>query len=543
MAENDDLLPEFLAEAADIIEKIHGDLEKLPGAQDRSELITAIFRNVHTLKGSSSMFNFSRTKSIAHELETNLGKFKESPQTLNDPEIQYIRDEVQKIDELLKAKDQLDLVPGTLNSPGEPSADTRADNKELLPAASKTPQATVNATEEYIRVTVNRVNETMNIVSEVFLIRNQMVYLVDRFKSGNLDQRDFFQTWDMLDGALRRGVGELERSTMSMRMMSVQGLFNRMARSVQSYSAKTNKKILFQTVGENTELDKKILDVLGEPLIHLIRNAMDHGIESPSDRIRSNKPEIGTIILSATISGNEAVVEVKDDGKGIDAKKILASAQKKGLDVSHVTDDQSAIELIFLPGFSTAETVSEVSGRGVGMDAVKTSVTSLSGKVTIHTEVGKGSTFSIRLPVSMSLAPVVLIDIKGLKYAVPTSDILETKQVPFSWVKRNSGFDYVNFRDKYVKCIDLRSIMDAEEKSHEENMRSCSIVFFRTSNETCAARVSSFERNTEIVVKPLSGLSPNIPWVYGVAVLPTGEAIFVLSLAKILEEFEVTNAA
>lgn len=533
MGETDDLLPEFLAEAADITEKIYGDLEKLPSAADRSEVITAIFRNVHTLKGSSSMFNFSRTKAIAHELETNLDKFKNSPQLLSETDIQYITAEVQKIEELLKAKDQLDLSPGKMDA---------ASNSQSLPPhpeqdATKSlhqPTAT-SSSDEFIRVPVSRINETMSSVSEIFLVRNQMVYLIDRYKAGELDQRDFFQAWDMLDGSLRRGVGDLERSAMSMRLMSVQSLFSRMARTVQSYSVKTNKKIVFKTNGENTELDKKVLDTLGEPLIHLIRNAMDHGIESTLERIAAKKPEHGTITLSASISGNEAIIEVTDDGKGMDGKKILTSAQKKGLDTSHVTDDQSAIELIFLPGFSTAETVSEVSGRGVGMDAVKTSIASVGGKVHIHTEIGKGSTFIIKIPVSMSLAPVVLVDIKGLKYAIPTNDILETKQVPFSRIKQNSGIDYVRFREQYVRCIDLRSIMHAQDKNHEENMRCCSIVFFQRAKEILAARVSHFEKNTEVIVKPLSGLSPKIPWVYGVSVLPTGEAVFVLSLSKILE--------
>lgn len=539
MGENDDLLPDFLAEASDIIEKIYGDLDKLPFTDERTEIVAAIFRHVHTLKGGSSMFGFNRTHTVAHELESHLSHFKESPQLLDENEIQYIREEVQKIEELLKAKDHLDLNPG--KKPQTPSPTTAAP--PVQQKITSTPAQSTQPNDDFIRVPVNRVNETMNSISEIFLVRNQLVYLIDRYKSGQLDQRDFFQNWDMLDGSLRRGVAELERTTMSMRLMSVQSLFSRMARVVQGYSSKAHKKIIFQTVGENTELDKKVLDTLGEPLIHLIRNAMDHGIESPADRIATQKSEAGTITLSASILGNEAIIEVKDDGKGMDPKKILASAQRKGLDTSQVLQDQDAINLIFLPGFSTAETVTDVSGRGVGMDAVKTSVESLGGKISINTAVGKGSAFVIRLPLSMSLVPAVLVNIKGLLYAIPTSDILEIKQLPIRLLKQNSGKNYISFRGQFARCIDLREVIETEEKNFEENMRLCSVVFFQGKRETLAARISKFETNTEIVVKPMSKIAPKLPWVYGVSVLPTGESIFVLSLKKIIDSLGASYAA
>ncbi len=211
---------------------------------------------------------------------------------------------------------------------------------------------------------VSRIADAMSGISEVFMVRNQLVHLMERFRAGELDGTDVLQSWDLLDSALRRGVGDIERATMSMRMTSMHGVFTRMGRVVQSYVAQARKQILFKTRGEETELDKKVLDALSEPLVHLIRNAMDHGIELPDARESVGKPRQGTITLSARMTGSEVLIEIADDGKGIDPKRILKSAQEKGIDTSKVTDDRSAVELIFLPGFSTAEAVSDVSGRG-----------------------------------------------------------------------------------------------------------------------------------------------------------------------------------
>jgi two-component system chemotaxis sensor kinase CheA len=386
----------------------------------------------------------------------------------------------------------------------------------------------------------------MNGISEVFLIRNQMVYLVERLRADEKDLKDFYQNWELLDGSLRRAIGDLERSAMSMRMMTVQGLFSRMARVVQSYRTQSNKQIEFKTEGEDTEFDKKVLDTLGEPLVHLVRNAMDHGVETPEERLKQGKAPVGSITLKAEIAGNDAVVQIRDDGRGMDPKKILASAQRKGIDVSHVNDDKSAIDLIFLPGFSTAEKVSDISGRGVGMDAVKTSISVLGGTVSVDTKLGQGSTFTVRIPVTMSLVPVVLVNINGLEYAVPNSDILEVRNISSDQVRSNAGKDYVLFRGSYIPCIDLRKKVRCCVLGHEEKMRECSVIVFRLRTEVLAAQISSFDRNTEIIIKPLSRVSPKIPGVTGVSVLPTGEPIFVLSLSTLFEAFrtgEISHAA
>ncbi|MGZ3697499.1 MAG: Hpt domain-containing protein, partial [Bdellovibrionota bacterium] len=301
MSANEELLPDFLAECADILEKMNSALDRLPAAPNRSELLDSVFRGIHTIKGSCGMFGFENSKSLAHELESRIAEFKAKPETLGPRDIAEIREKTSRIENLLKSRDRISNDSSVSPAP-EPGA-------------------------EFIRVSVARVNELLSGISEIFLIRNQMLYLFERWKGSSQEHRDFRQSWDLLDSAMRRGIGELERTAMGMRMTPVQGLFARLARAVESYqSQETGKKIRLITEGETTELDKKVLDTLGEPLIHLIRNAMDHGIETTADRAARHKSEQGVIRLSATIAGNEAVVEIEDDGKGIDPKKLVAVA-------------------------------------------------------------------------------------------------------------------------------------------------------------------------------------------------------------------------
>jgi two-component system chemotaxis sensor kinase CheA len=524
MSELTELLAEYVAETTDTIEALLKTVDQLLDPNSRANALVQMSRGIHTVKGSSSMFGFENTKNVAHELEDYLAKYVQTPELVNDEVVARIKRDLKIMEELVKSRD--------------------SKNSRSVSAASNSNATSSGGNgkergEEYVRVPVRRLNETLNGISEIFLVRNQMVYLIEKFKSGIHDPKDFLQNWEILDTALRRGIGDVERSTMSMRMMAVQGLFSRINRVVDDYVAKSGKKIALQIIGDSTELDKKVLDVLAEPLVHLIRNAMDHGIETPDERLAADKHETGRIQLSAHIAGNEVIIRIQDDGKGINPKGVLAAARRKGIDVSSVIDDASAIDLIFVPGFSTSDTVTDVSGRGIGMDAVRNSVQSLGGRISIDTHVGKGTTFTVHLPVSMSLIPVVLTEINGLTYAIANHEILETKRIPLSSIKKNSGGNYVHFRGEFIQCIDLQAVLDKDifEEIAEDPDGAVSVMIFNHQSRFVAASVGKFQKNMEIVVKPPSRIGPKIPYIGGVSVLPTGEPIFVLSLGLLFETF------
>lgn len=340
------------------------------------------------------------------------------------------------------------------------------------------------------------------------------------------------QEWELMDNALKRNVSELEATTMNMRMTDLSSLFKRMEKVVRSYVSSSHKKIIFETEGEDIELDKKVIDMLGEPMIHLVRNAMDHGIESPEERIKAKKLETGTIRLKAKSQSGKVVISIEDDGKGIDGEKILKSAINKGLDCSHINGPDEAVQLIFAAGFSTAEEVTDVSGRGVGMDAVKQSIEQLGGDVKISTAVGKGSTFNVSLPLSMSVVSSIIFKVNGNSYGASINSLIEVCRESENVLNENNNITLFPYRGEFLNCYDLRSVFSGEIKN-DEKLTVCILDF---EGEKAAFRVDNVFKHTEIVVKETKGYFPKIDYINGVSILATGEPIFVISMGKIYRD-------
>jgi len=518
----EELFPDFLEESKDVLEKVRTSLGTILECDNRASEIDAIYRGVHTIKGGAAMFGLEKLREVAHGLETYLSKLKEKPETLTEEKVNKIQGIVDSFDTL--------LMPENNAEPGNTTE--KPEGVEALKEEPAQPKK-VSKPVEMIRVPVDRIQQNFDTVSEIFLIRNQMNYLISQHLKEHPEFKGFHQNWEMFDNSLRRRINELEHVVMSMRMMPLKNLFSRMEQTVRSYCTSTGKKIKVQTSGEETELDKKILDSLGEPLIHLIRNAMDHGIEGEAERLLEKKPDYGLIKLSAKVVGNEVVIEITDDGKGIDAAKVKASAEKKGIDTSFVQNDDDAVKLIFMPGFSTAEQVSEVSGRGVGMDAVRNYVEEIGGTIDVKTRLGKGSTFILNLPLGMSVIPAILVKINGFDYALSTNDIIETKTVDMSDIGRNEDKIYLKQKDKYIPCYFLNEIINKRDSDDQVSKRKIPVCIANCSGKELAFCVDELELNTEIVLKPLSHMAPHLNYISGVSVLPTGKPIFVLSLGKL----------
>jgi two-component system chemotaxis sensor kinase CheA len=322
---------------------------------------------------------------------------------------------------------------------------------------------------------------------------------------------------------------------MSMRMMSAKSLMKRMEKTVRGYSAETGKAIKVEIEGEDTELDKKILDSLAEPLIHLTRNAMDHGIEPEADRRRAGKPPVATIRFAAALSGNEVLVRVSDDGRGIDESKVLASAKKRGVDVSGVKTKEEAIALIFLPGLSTKEQTSDISGRGVGMDAVKSYVESFGGSISIQTELSKGTSFTLRLPIGMSVIPAVIARANNEVFALSTSGLVETRTISSDAIVRNGDELYYDRNGQFIPCYDIEDYVFEGQRRQRMPSRQASLCVCETSKGLVAVRVQELISNIEIVVKSPPKPGRQAPYVTGVSILATGRPIFVISLGLLYE--------
>lgn len=542
MDEMQELLNEFIAEAQDLFARIRVALGNAKSGKLTGDDFNEVARAVHTIKGGSSMFGLEDVMKRAHNLETYLEKFKDHPQKLNG----------KALDSVIRYLDKMEtLIEGGGEAQGDTAEVAQSNLKDVNPETSKAPEpepsspqekepsrkAVGHQTQDIIRVPVDRIQKSLDTITEVFLLRNQMSFLVESTVSKASQCEGFLQEWEALDNALRKSIGELEHVTMSMRMMPVKSLFQRMEKTVRAYTETTNKSITVEIAGEDTELDKKVMDHLAEPLIHLIRNSMDHGIENPEARKALGKPETGVISLRAELRGNEVLIIIEDDGKGINHEAILKSAQNKGIDTSHIQTPEQAVSLIFTPGFSTAEAVTDVSGRGVGMDAVKSFVEGVGGSIDVSTQINHGTTFTLTLPLGMSLIPAIIVRINQDKYAISSSDILETIKLPYSAVLENAGQLYLNYNNQLLPFYSLDRYFSKAPARVSLNVVSprVPVCIIRNHDELIALSVSEFIANTEIATRPLPAYAPKIAYVTGASILVTGEPVMVLSLRKVFQ--------
>lgn len=330
-------------------------------------------------------------------------------------------------------------VPAPVDAPSTSNSLSKEEPKK--PAATKTaaPKQAA-APSRTIRVDIERLDVLMNLFSELLIDRSRLEQLAS--ETGNNDLSDTV-------AHLSRVSTDLQNIVLKLRMVPVDTVFNRFPRMIRDLAKTLDKKIDLVISGAETELDRTVIDEIGDPLVHLLRNAVDHGVESIAERVAAGKPEMGTVNLRAFHSGNHVFIEIEDDGKGIYRDNLLKTAIKRGV----VTEEQGAKmsddevnQLLFAPGFSTADKISDISGRGVGLDVVKSKITSLGGNVTIHSTPGKGTNFSVQLPLTLSIIAAMLVRLGSEKYAVPLSSIVETAIVQREQVRNIHGNKMITFR-------------------------------------------------------------------------------------------------
>lgn len=399
---------------------------------------------------------------------------------------------------------------------------------------AKTQHGQPVAQSEMLRVPLDRVNQVLDNAWELFLVSNQLSYLVNQHRAVLAEHVSFIQAFEALETQLKRNIKEVESRAMTMRMSTVSKVFSRMEKIVQGYVNETGKMIDLVTMGENVELDKKVIDMLGEPLVHLIRNAMDHGIEKVESRVQSGKAKTGKIELKAEVSGNRVNIIIKDDGKGMCPDAILESAKRKGLDTSHVSSREDALNLIFTPGFSTVAEVSNVSGRGVGMDAVKNSVTTLGGSIELQTTLGVGTTFKIQIPMGMSVISALVIDVNGYLYALDSENVIKAEKTTTFQIKKNGQEEYYMYNGNFIPCISLQKMFyNGKEKAHKGIKTITSVCVLNSPNGMFAIQVDEVLETIGLVAKPCPNLVPGDAPISGVSLLQSGQPVIILAVEKI----------
>ncbi|TNF39192.1 MAG: chemotaxis protein CheA [Gammaproteobacteria bacterium] len=380
-----------------------------------------------------------------------------------------------------------------------------------------------------IRVSIDKIDALINMVGELVITQSMLSLLGEDFSMQRLEK--------LQDGLaqLERHTRELQESVMMIRMLPISFSFSRFPRLVRDLSASLGKKIDLIMSGENTEIDKTLIEKIGDPLVHLVRNSIDHGIEAPADRLRAGKPETGKIHLNAYHKGGNIVIEIVDDGKGIDPEAIMSKAIEKGL-ISEGANlsQQQVFDLIFQPGFSTAKQITDVSGRGVGMDVVRKNILSLGGAIEIQSEPGKGSTFSIRLPLTLAILDGQSISVGTETYIIPLVNIIESIQVRSHQINRVAGKgETFRLRDEYIPIVRLSRVFNIES-ARAQKLEDGLMVVVEADGKRCGLFVDDLLGQQQVVIKSLEQNYQRVEGISGATILGDGSVALILDMAGLL---------
>jgi len=450
---------------------------------------------------------------------------------------------------------------GVLDAQRDPSAAPLPPPPESIPAAAETKSADAAkpggperrsekraGAHQTIRVDIERLDLLLNLVGELVINRTRISDIAGTLERALSDKNG---TGAHLNGhaktlaplakeladssaLLARTTNEIQESIMKVRMVPIGQVFDRFPRMVRDVAKARGKEVQLRISGADTDLDKTIVDEVGEPLMHLLRNCVDHGIELPEERARRGKPRHGTIALNAYHEGNQIIIEVTDDGNGIDLEKVRARGIKQGLIASEDRlTDREIIELIFTPGFSTADVISDVSGRGVGMDVVKKNIGRLKGVFDVNTVPGEGTTFTIKLPLTLAIIQALLVRVVDELYAIPLDSVIESQRIEIQDVRTVHGNEVITLRGQVVPLV---RIADFFNLGGERDPEKVMIVIVGLQGRQVGLVVDSFQGEQEIVIKPLSDVVGRIPGISGATILGNGSISLIIDVHSLVSE-------
>lgn len=430
------------------------------------------------------------------------------------------------------------VVAASVPAPSKPVSDVTPKKTPAPPKANegKGDDLSDNTT---VRVDVKRLDDLMNQVGELVLERNRMIQINQNLQQTENSQIDFQEEFGKLTKRMSFVTSELQMQVLKMRMIPVEKVFKKFPRIVRSMSRDLGKEVDLQIVGEETELDRSVVDEIGDPLIHLIRNAMDHGLETPDERLAAGKSRGGTLVLAAVHEGNQIIISIKDDGRGIDTERVGRKAIEKGL----ITEEQYAamgqrevFDLLFLPGFSTKEKATDLSGRGVGMDVVKTNIKKLNGLIEIKSTKGLGSEFILRLPLTLAIIQSLLVDVEGEIYAIPLSSVLETIRVDQRQFHQIGGQEVLKLRDMVLPLIRLQRVFSVQQLYEGDDF--CYVVVVGAAEKRMGLVVTRLVGQQEVAIKSLGSYLANIPGIAGSTILGDGRVALIVDPVGMAEGSE-----
>lgn len=568
--EMQEIIGDFLIEADELVDSLDTNLVKLEEADDDLDLLNEIFRAAHTIKGTSSFLGFDQVTNLTHRMEDILNKLRKSELKVT-PEIMDVllesvdilkllmedvrnsTGETRNLDGIIarlekedaggsqsgttedKPKESVDATLGEVAE--EPTVEEATPSDEQTSSAQpksadNAPKATrkINV-DQTIRVDVNRLDTLMNMMGELVLGRNSLQQSVSKLNVVNEGSMEL-EALNHSAKSVNFITTELQMAVMKMRMQPIGKVFTKFPRLVRDLSRDSKKQIELIMEGEATELDRSVIEEIGDPLVHIIRNSCDHGIESPDDRTAKGKPAKGTITLSASQEGSNIIIKIEDDGKGLDVKAIRAKAVEHGLATKEAVEqmpDREVFRYIFNAGFSTAKQVTGVSGRGVGMDVVRTNIEKLSGLIELESEVDVGTTITIKLPLTLAIIQGLLVKSEEDVFIVPLGSVHETVKSDQSDIYYVNQRPVLRLRDEIIPIINLNEVLECDVHGFVMSEKPY-IVILGLADQKLGIMIDKFLGQEEVVIKSLGSYLGQTEGIAGATILGDGRIRLIVDL-------------
>lgn len=469
-----------------------------------------------------------------------------APSMANQPEIDVnslsdaeVEAEIERLLKIRKAEDTARRAQKAQN-PATPSPAPKPAPKPATPppAAKKVPAAgganSPAAMEQTIRVEVKRLDQLMNLSGELVLSKNRLLTIYDELQE-RYDGEQFLDKLNQVANSLSIITTDIQLAVMKTRMQPVSKVFSKFPRIVRDLSRELGKQIELEISGEETELDKSIIEEIGDPIMHMIRNSCDHGVEDPAARVAAGKSEKGVVQLKAYNEGNHIIIEIADDGKGMDPDMLKVKCIEKNLITEKEADqmsDKEAFALIFKPGFSTAQKVTSVSGRGVGMDVVKTNIEKLNGIIEIDSEPGKGSVFKLKIPLTLAIMQSLLVGAQEEYYAIPLASVMETIRVPIESIYTIEGKNVLRLRDEVISLVRLADVFNVKQVFESDSQ--AYVVIIGVAEAKLGVIIDTLVGQEEIVIKSMGDYLQNIPGIAGATIRGDGRVTLIVDVSSMM---------
>ena len=590
--EMQEIIDEFIVESSELMDHVIQDIVTIEQSQDE-EMINGIFRAVHTIKGTSSFLGFNTLSELAHKAEDVLGLVRKGEKSIDQEAadillesfdlIKMIIDDIrsqgtekqntasvlEKLKGLMEGKKQKTEASVTPSVPVEEEKKkigeilleekiiTKSELDDVLKKQKKdkdkkigeivveeklvtegqlknilTKQKTANKEEQSIRIDVKKLDELMNLVGELVLGKNRLILVNSLAKKEDTSDVVFDNLADITN-YIEAITNELQLSVMRARLVPISKVFNKIPRMVRDLCGEFKKDIELKVEGEETELDRSLIEALVDPMVHIIRNSIDHGIELPDERERKGKNKKGLLTIRAYNEGNHVIIDIFDDGKGINLQAVKDKVKEKGL----MTDSElaslspkEAMNLIFIPGLSTAQKVTSVSGRGVGMDVVKTNIEKMNGQAYIDSEEGQWTKLTIKLPLTLAIMRALIVKVEDELFAIPLNTVTELVKLKEGLIKTVDKNEVMVLRKAVIPLVDLLRTFSINREENKDGY----VIICNVGEKTVGIKVHSVVGQEEVVIKPLGEFLKNIKGISGATIRGDGKVILILDIPSVI---------